>query len=158
MKKSETTACLIAGVLATSVLLTGCGGGSGGGMSGLGATGATGAAGAGGGTGATGGVTDLLGLLGSGGGVVLDSNLFGAEGIQVDALTPADLADLSAAGITGAEGLQVLRSNGQILGFQTPTGNVFGVPVPGTGALPITGNTTLPALPAGIPRVGILGL
>ena len=36
MKKSETNACLIAGVLATSILLTGCGGGSGGGMGGLG--------------------------------------------------------------------------------------------------------------------------
>ena len=39
MKKSETTAYLIAGVLATSVLMTGCGGGSGGGMGGLGASG-----------------------------------------------------------------------------------------------------------------------
>ncbi|HEY2566410.1 MAG TPA: hypothetical protein VGH95_01695 [Candidatus Aquirickettsiella sp.] len=40
MKKSETTAYLIAGVLATTVLLTDCGGSSGGGMGGLG--GATG--------------------------------------------------------------------------------------------------------------------
>lgn len=53
MKKSETTAYLIAGVLATSVLLTGCGGGSGSNMGGLGATGAAGA------TGGAGSLVDL---------------------------------------------------------------------------------------------------
>lgn len=158
MKKSETTACLIAGVLATSLLLTGCGGGSGGGMSGLGATGATGTTGATGGTGGTGvGGLNLVDLLGSGGGITLAGNVLGQEGIVARALTPQDVADLSAAGILGTEGVQVLERNGQILGLESPTGSVFGVPV-GGGALPVIGGVTLPALPAALPRVGILGL
>ena len=102
--------------------------------------------GAAGATGVTGDVTNLASLLN--GGAVLDSNLFGAEGIQVDALTPADLADLSAAGITGAEGAQLLTRSGGIIGLQSPTGSVFGVPVEGN--LPIVGGTTLPALPANL--------
>lgn len=102
--------------------------------------------GAAGATGVTGDLTNLSSLLN--GGAVLDSNLFGAEGIQVDALTPADLADLSAAGITGAEGAQLLTRSGGIIGLQSPTGSVFGVPVEGN--LPIVGGTTLPALPANL--------
>lgn len=151
MKKSETTAYLIAGVLATSVLLTGCGGGSGGGMGGLGATGATGTSG---GTGPGG--LNLDGLLGSSGGITLAANVLGQEGIVARALSQQDIADLSAAGILGTEGVQVLERNGQILGLESPTGSVFGVPV--NGSLPVVGGVTLPALPTGIPRVGILGL
>lgn len=157
MKKSETTAYLIAGVLVTSVLLIGCGGGSGGGMGGLGATGATGATGGIGGTGGTGaGGLNLVDLLGSGGGVTLAGNVLGQEGIVARALSQQDVADLSAAGILGTEGVQVLEKNGQILGLESPTGSVFGVPV--NGSLPVLGNVTLPALPTSIPRVGILGL
>jgi collagen type I alpha len=156
MKKSETNTCLIAGVLATSILLTGCGGGSGGGMSGLGATGATGTTGTTGGAGANGVTTNLVDLLGSSGGVTLAANALGEEGIVARALTPQDVADLNAAGILGTEGVEVLRRNGTIIGFESPTGSVFGVPV--NGVLPSIGGTTLPALPTGIPRVGILGL
>lgn len=157
MKKSETTAYLIAGVLVTSVLLIGCGGGSGGGMGGLGATGATGATGGIGGTGGTGaGGLNLVDLLGSGGGVTLAGNVLGQEGIVARALSQQDVADLSAAGILGTEGVQVLERNGQILGLESPTGSVFGVPV--NGSLPVLGGVTLPALPTSIPRVGILGL
>ncbi len=155
MKKSDINAYIIAGVLTTSVLLVGCGGGSGGGMGGLGATGATGAAGAAGAAGAGGGI-NLVDLLGSGGGITLAGNVLGQEGVVARALSPQDVADLSAAGILGTEGVQVLERNGQILGLESPTGSVFGVPV--NGSLPILGGTTLPALPAGVPRVGILGL
>lgn len=154
MKKSETTAYLIAGVLATSVLLTGCGGGSGGGMSGLGATGATGTTGATGGTGPGG--LNLVDLLGSSGGITLAGNVLGQEGIVARALSQQDVADLAAAGILGTQGVQVLERDGQILGFESPTGSVFGVPV--NGSLPVIGGVTLPALPTSIPRVGILGL
>ena len=154
MKKSETTACLIAGVLATSVLLTGCGGGSGGGMSGLGATGAAGAAGSGGGAGTPGGL-NLLDLLGSGGGLTFNANAFGAEGIVGRALSSQELAALDAAGILGTQGVQVLERGGQIIGLESPTGSVFGVPV--GGVLPSIGGIQLPALPAGIPLI-ILGL
>ncbi|WP_339050424.1 hypothetical protein [Rickettsiella endosymbiont of Xylota segnis] len=154
MKKSETTAYLIAGVLATSVLLTGCGGGSGGGMGGLGATGATGTTGGTGGTGPGG--LNLVDLLGSSGGITLAGNVLGQEGIVARALSQQDVADLAAAGILGTQGVQVLERNGQILGLESPTGSVFGVPV--NGSLPVVGGVTLPALPTGIPRVGILGL
>ncbi|MFZ0219093.1 MAG: hypothetical protein WAL30_02675 [Candidatus Aquirickettsiella sp.] len=156
MKKSDTNACIIAGVLATAILLTGCGGGSGGGMGGLGATGTTGATGAAGAAGPGG--LNLVDLLGSSGGITLAGNILGQEGIVARALTQQDLADLAAAGITGAQGVQVLERNGQILGLETPTGSVFGVPVPGTGGLPVIGGIALPPLPAGVPRVGILGL
>lgn len=157
MKKSETHACLVAGVLATSLLLTGCGGGSGGGMSGLGATGAAGATGATGATGGggTGGI-DLANLL-SGRGVTIAGNLLDEQGIVARAFSPQDAADLAAAGII-TEGVQVLERNGQIIGFEGPQGSVFGVPVPGSTTLPSIGNIQLPALPTGVPRVGILGL
>lgn len=156
MKKSETNAYLIAGVLATSVLLTGCGGGSGGGMGGLGATGTAGATGGAGAPGSPGGLnlSDLL----SGQGVTLAGNIFGQEGVVARALSSQDVADLAAAGILGTQGVQVLERNGQIIGFEGPRGTVFGVPVQGTGALPVLGGITLPALPTTIPRVGILGL
>lgn len=160
MKKSETNACLIAGVLATSILLTGCGGGSGGGMGGLGATGASGATGATGGAGVPGlpgGGLNLSDLL-SGQGVTLAGNIFGQEGVVARALSSQDVADLAAAGILGTQGVQALERNGQIIGFEGPRGTVFGVPVQGTGALPVLGGITLPALPTAIPRVGILGL
>lgn len=152
MKKLETTACLIAGVLATSILLTGCGGGSGGGMSGLGSTGAAGATG---GAGAAGTVGNLVDLLGTTGGVHLDLTGLGAEGIDVRALTPNEVAGLTAAGITGFENIEVIDRAGEIIGINTPAG-AFGLPV--NGALPVINGITLPALPAGIPRVGILGL
>lgn len=156
MKKSETTACLIAGVLATSILLTGCGGGSGGGMGGLGATGAAGAAGA---PGAGGTVGDLVGLLGTSGGLRLDANAFGLEGLDLRALTPNEIAGLTAAGITGLENIEVIDRAGEIIGINSPAG-AFAIPTNGV-TLPAVGNLgalTLPPLPAGIPRVGILGL
>lgn len=156
MKKSETTACLITGVLATSILLTGCGGGSGGGMSGLGATGAAGGTGA---TGAGGTVGDLVGLLGTSGGLRLDANAFGLEGLDLRALTPNEIAGLTAAGITGLENIEVIDRAGEIIGINSPAG-AFAIPTSGV-TLPAVGNLgalTLPALPAGIPRVGILGL
>jgi|ERR1043165_9270846 hypothetical protein len=153
MKKSETTAYLIAGVLATSVLMTGCGGGSGGGMGGLGASGATGVAGA---PGLPGGGLNLSDLL-SGQGVTLAANVLGQEGVVARALSSRDVADLAAAGILGTQGVQVLERNGQIIGFEGPRGTVFGVPVQG-GGFPVLGGITLPALPTSIPRVGILGL
>ncbi|TLY48578.1 MAG: hypothetical protein E6K54_00840 [Gammaproteobacteria bacterium] len=155
MKKSETNACLIAGVLATSILLTGCGGGSGGGMSGLGATGAAGATGATGAGGTVGGI-DLANLL-SGRGVTIAGNLLDEQGVVARAFSPQDAADLAAAGII-TQGVQVLERNGQIIGFEGPQGTVFGVPVPGSTTLPMIGNVSLPALPTNIPRVGILGL
>lgn len=159
MKKSETTACLIAGVLATSILLTGCGGGSGGGMSGLGATGATGAAGGTGAPGAGGTVGDLVGLLGTSGGLRLDANAFGMEGLDLRALTPNEIAGLTAAGITGLENIEVIDRAGEIIGINSPAG-AFAIPTSGVTLPGIGGGTplTLPALPAGIPRVGILGL
>lgn len=159
MKKSETNACILAGVLATSILLTGCGGGSGGGMGGLGATGTAGATGGAGGAGAPGspGGLNLSDLL-SGQGVTLAGNIFGQEGVVARALSSQDVADLAAAGILGTQGVQVLERNGQIIGFEGPRGTVFGVPVQGTGALPVLGGITLPTLPTTIPRVGILGL
>lgn len=156
MKKFETNAYLIAGVLATSILLTGCGGGSGGGMSGLGATGAAGAAGA---PGAGGTVGDLVGLLGTSGGLRLDANAFGLEGLDLRALTPNEIAGLTAAGITGLENIEVIDRAGEIIGINSPAG-AFAIPTSGV-TLPAVGNLgglTLPALPAGIPRVGILGL
>lgn len=148
MKKSEINAYVIAGVLATSVLLVGCGGGSGGGMGGLGATGATGAAGTAGAAG-----TNLLGLLGSDG-VHLDLTGLG-EAVDVRALTSNEVAGLTAAGLTGFENVEVIDRAGEIIGINTP-GGAFAVPT--TGALPVLGGVTLPALPAGVPRVGILGL
>ncbi len=152
MKKSETTAYLIAGVLATSVLLTGCGGGSGGGMGGLGSTGAAGAAG---GAGAAGTVGNLVDLLGTTGGLRVDLSALGLEATDLRALTPQEVAGLTAAGITGFENIEVIDRAGEILGLNTPAG-IFGLPVNGT--LPVLNGITLPALPAGIPRVGILGL
>lgn len=153
MKKSETTACLIAGVLATSILLTGCGGGSGGGMGGLGATGASGATGTAGAPGVT---TNLLDLLGSTGGVTLDAGAFGTQGINVRALTPGEAAGLTARGFTGFTDIEVLTREGEIIGINSPTSGAFGVPGVG-GVLPSIGGITLPALPAGIP-LNILGL
>lgn len=157
MKKLGTNACLMAGVLAASLLLLGCGGGSGGGMSGLGATGAagaTGATGAGGVSGLPGGLnlSDLL----SGQGATIAANVLGQEGVVARALSSQDVADLNAAGILGTQGVQVLERNGNIIGFEGPRGTVFGVPT--QGALPVLGGVNLPALPAAVPRVGILGL
>lgn len=154
MKKSETNACIIAGVLATSILLTGCGGGSGGGMSGLGgATGATGGAGAAGA--ATGlNLTDLLGS----GGLMLNASelgLLGGENINVRALTPNEVAGLTAAGFTGFENVEVLDRAGEIIGINTPASGAFAIP---NMPVALPGGLTLPTLPAGIPRVGILGL
>lgn len=156
MKKSETNVCLIAGVLATSVFLVGCGGGSGGGMSGLGATGAAGATGA---TGAAGTVGNLVDLLGTSGGLRLDASAFGAEGLDLRALTPNEVAGLTAAGITGLENIEVIDRAGEIIGINSPAG-AFAIPTSGVTLPGIGGGSalTLPALPAGIPRVGILNL
>lgn len=134
--------------MATSVLLASCGGGSGGGMGGLGATGATGTAGTAGAAG-----TNLLGLLGSDG-VHLDLTGLG-ETVDLRALTSNEVAGLTAAGITGFENVEVIDRAGEIIGINTP-GGAFGLPVGGN--LPVINGVTLPALPAGIPRVGILGL
>lgn len=147
MKKSEANTYLIAGVLATSVLLTACGGGSGGGMSGLGdpgATGATGATGAAGGT-TTGSLTNLLDVLGPSG-VDVNALVPGLEDVNVRALSSADVADLEAAGFTGLEGVELLESNGTILGLQTP-GGAFALPG-------VTLPAGLPALPAVPTNVG----
>lgn len=153
MKKSETNACLIAGVLATCIILTGCGGGSGGGMGGLGATGATGATGAAGNAG-----TNLTDLLGTGGGLNLNASelgILGGENINVRALTPNEVAGLTAAGLTGFENVEVIDRAGEIIGINTPASGAFAIP-----NMPVTlpGVGTLPTLPAGVPRVGILGL
>lgn len=147
MKRLETNACLIAGVLATSILLTGCGGGSGGGMSGLGAAGAAGATGAAGaaGTNLAGTVDNLTALLGSDG-ITLDANIPGVERVNLNALSSADLARLQALGITGSENIELLRaSDGAIIGINSPAG-AFGVP----GASLPAGLPTLPALPTNI--------
>ncbi|MEN9449592.1 MAG: hypothetical protein RJA83_206 [Pseudomonadota bacterium] len=142
MKKSETTAYLIAGVLATSVLLTGCGGGSGGGMSGLGATGAAGTAG----TPGAGG-SNLLDVLGSTGGVVLDLQALGSEGIQISGLTPTEVGRLEAGGFTGGLDVQVLRSSdGALLAINTPAGAFA---FPGI-TLPAVFGTGLPTIPTNI--------
>lgn len=144
MKKSETTACLIAGVLATSILLTGCGGGSGGGMSGLGATGTSGTPGTPG-TPGTGG--NLLDVLGSTGGVVLDLQALGSEGIQISGLTPTEVGRLEAGGFTGGLDVQVLRSSdGALLAINTPAGAFA---FPGI-TLPAVFGTGLPIIPTNI--------
>lgn len=149
MKKSETNACLIAGVLATSILLTGCGGGSGGGMGGLGATGAAGSTGATGATGTTttGSVTNLLDVLGPSG-VDVNGLVPGLEDVNLRALSSADVADLEAAGFTGLDSVQLLESNGTILGINTPEGAFA---LPGV-ALP-TGLPALPAVPTNVGNV-----
>ena|SRR5437870_2782282 len=141
MKKSETNACLIAGVLATSLLLTGCGGGSGGGISGLGgATGATGAAGA------PGTIRNLVDLLGSTGGANLNLSTLG-ENVNVRALTPEEVAALTAQGFTGFTNVEVIDRSGQIIGINSPAGS-FGLST--NGVLPTVGGVTLPALPGSL--------
>ncbi len=70
--------------------------------------GITGAAGATGGAGAAGTVGNLVDLLGTTGGVHLDLTGLGAEGIDVRALTPNEVAGLTAAGITGFENIEVI--------------------------------------------------
>ncbi|WP_342227601.1 hypothetical protein [Rickettsiella endosymbiont of Rhagonycha lignosa] len=151
MKKSETTAYLIAGVLATSVVLTGCGGGSGGGLSGLGAAGATGATGAAGGTGATGtttgSLTNLLDVLGPSG-IDVAGIVPGLEGVNLRALSSADVLDLEAAGFTGLDSVQLLESNGTILGINTP-GGAFALP----GITLPAGLPALPALPVNVGNI-----
>ena len=117
-------------------------------MGGLGATGATGVAGA---AGAAGSLVDLLG---TSGGLRLDANAFGLEGLDVRALTPNEVAGLTAAGITGLENIEVIDRAGEIVGINSPAGAFA---IPSTGAT-LPGNLSLPALPSGVPRVGILGL
>jgi hypothetical protein len=156
MKKSETNACLIAGVLATSLLLTGCGGGSGGGMGGLGASGTAGTAGtagAAGGAGATGlagtvdNLTDLLGT----NGVDVAAVIPGLEGVNLVALSSADLARLDAAGITGGEDLQVLEAaNGDILAL---TNGVNALALPGVTLPAGLAGLNLPTLPTNIANI-----
>lgn len=151
MKKSETNACLIAGVLATSILLTGCGGGSGGGMSGLGDPGAVGATGATGATGTTattnlaGTVDNLTDLLGTNG---VDVNLAGlGDDVNLRALSERDLANLDVLGIVpGGEDVQVLEAaNGDILGITNGT-TALGLP----GANLPAGIPTLPTVPVNV--------
>ncbi|MES2998091.1 MAG: hypothetical protein V4700_02085 [Pseudomonadota bacterium] len=131
------------GVVSIS-LLTACGGGSGGPG---GAPGAAGAGGASGGTttsGLLGG--NLAGLsLNSDGGLNLTASALNTLGLQVNALTPADVADLSATvpGI-GTLSAEAIRSNGQLIGIQLPTGGAFALPGVGT-TLP--GGIRLPTLP-----------
>lgn len=142
MKKSEINACIIAGVLATGVFLTGCGGGSGGGMGGLGATGATGTTGAPG----TPGGSGLLDSLGNG--VSIEGLLGNDTGLRLDALSPTELARLRTEGGLGNVDLQILESNGTILGLNTPNG-AFALP---NVTLP-AGVPTLPVLPANIGNI-----
>ena len=128
-------------------LLTACGGGSGG------PGGAPGAAGAGGASGATttsgllGG--NLAGLsLNSDGGLNLTASALNTLGLQVNALTSNDLADLHITTPTQQLlGAEAIRSNGQLIGIQLPTGGAFALPGVGT-TLP--GGIRLPTLPTNL--------
>ena len=101
---------------------------------------------------------NLTDLLGTGGGLNLNASelgILGGENINLRALTPNEVAGLTAAGFTGFENVEVIDRAGEIIGINTPASGAFAIP-----NMPVTlpGVGVLPALPAGIPRVGILGL
>ncbi len=131
----------ILGVVSIS-LLTACGGGSGG------PGGAPGVGGAGGATttsGLLGG--NLAGLsLNSDGGLNVSASALNALGLQVNALTPADVADLHITTPTQELlGAEAIRSNGQLIGIQLPTGGAFALP-----GVTLPAGLPLPTLPANL--------
>lgn len=148
--------------VASILLMTACGGGSGGpggatGAAGSGSTGAAGTTGAVGSTGPGGGLLggNLAGIsLTSGGGLHLSAEALNRLGLSVNALTSADLVDLNLTGPVRA-GVEVLRSNGQLIGVQLPGGGSFALP--GAGPTTLPGGVTLPALPAGSLTSGLTG-
>jgi hypothetical protein len=137
--------------------LVACGGGSGG-LGGPGGTTSGGASasspGGAGGGGALGG-GNLAGVsLTSAGGLHLSAEALRRLGLNVNALTRADLVDLNLVGPLPV-GAEVLRSNGQIVGVQLPGQGAFSLP--GVGPVALPGGVTLPTLPAGAGLTGVTG-
>ena len=141
---------LFIGAISISALAA-CGGGSGGPGGPSGASGASGAAGAPGGLlGGLGG-NNLLGVsLTQGGGLSLTAQALQALGLSINALTPADLADLNLVGAGGPiASAQAVRRDGQLIGIQIPGLGAFASP---SGPITLAPGIVLPALPLSIGR------